>query len=103
MTLSVINITQFICAILPMFIGSAFVFSNVNSLAFSTLKTNIGLASAINNMLKLLLAFFITGIISIFHAADTFILGFVITVLSVFALMLLCLFWANDSDVVNKA
>lgn len=81
----------YILAILPMFIGSGFIFPNTNSLAFSTITTDIGMASAIMTTIKMLLAFFITWLVGMFYTANTFVIGVTITILSVIALgLLLC-------------
>lgn len=79
----------FIIAVLPMFIGSAFVFANTSSLSFASIKSNLGMASSVNFTIRLLLGFLVTSIVGYYHKPDTFILGLTIGISSVIALIVL--------------
>ncbi|MBY0378849.1 MAG: MFS transporter [Burkholderiales bacterium] len=82
-----LGIVLFIISIIPMFIGSAFVFPNVNSLAYTTISKDIGLASAMSNTIKLFMAFWVTWLIGLFSSGTT-VLGVSITLMAGLALII---------------
>jgi MFS family permease len=84
-----LGLSYFIIAVLPLFIGSAFIFPNVNSLAFATIKEDIALASGINSTIKFLMSFIITSIIGFYSDTPSITLGISIILLSVIAIVLL--------------
>ncbi len=87
--ISQLTIVSFLVAIIPMFIGSSFVFANVNALCFSTINENIGVASAVNNTNRLIVAFFIVSVLSKFSATNTVVLGVIFLCLSLLSLLIL--------------
>jgi len=84
-----LNLVYFICAILPLFIGSAFIFPNVSSLTFAEIKNDIALASGVNSTIKFFAGFAITWLISLGSNHPAITLGFGLSILSIIALILL--------------
>jgi MFS transporter, DHA1 family, 2-module integral membrane pump EmrD len=80
-----LNIIGFLLAILPMFIGSAFIFANSSALSFNTIHENIGVASAVGGASRLLFGFIVTATLSRFHTASTLPLGISFAILSFLA------------------
>lgn len=78
----------FIIAIIPLFIGSAFVFSTSDALSFATIETNIGVASSLIISMRLIFGFIFTALISLSDAENTFSLGVWLFILTAIALFL---------------
>lgn len=95
-----LTIVSFLIAIIPMFIGSAFVFANVNALTFSSIDENIGIASAFNNTNRLIVAFFVIAILSKFSIMNTIPLGCIFLCLSLFALIIL--YFCSNIKLLNS-
>lgn len=68
------NIFYFIIAVVPIFIGSAFVFANVSSLTFKDITQNIGLASTISSTLRFCLGFGITWIVGLISSINEIVI-----------------------------
>ncbi|HMT03368.1 MAG TPA: MFS transporter [Burkholderiales bacterium] len=84
-----LTIILFCISILPMFIGSAFSWSNTDSLAYMDLKENFGIASALAITIRLTLGFLLTGFISLFNPSSTIPLGATFCLLCLVCLILI--------------
>ncbi len=84
-----LTIILFCISILPMFIGSAFSWSNTDSLAYMDLKENFGIASALAITIRLILGFLLTGFISLFNPSSTIPLGATFCLLCLVCLILI--------------
>jgi MFS family permease len=76
-----LSLILFILAIIPMFIGAAFIFSTSDSLSFATLETNIGVASTLISSIRLIYGFIFTALISCFDPSNTIPLGVIFFIL----------------------
>ena len=90
-SLVVLNINTFIISIIPMIIGSSFVFANSSALSFDSIHDNIGIASAIGNTVRLIAGFVVVFILSMFSSTTAVPLGWTLAILSIMAFILMYL------------
>ena len=84
-----LNITFFIISIIPMIVGSSFVFANSSALSFESIHENIGVTSAVGNTVRLIAGFVVVFILSLFSATTTVQLGCTLAILSLIAFILI--------------
>lgn len=84
-----ISLVFFISAILPLYIGSAFIMTNSEALAFTQINKSIGIAAATYYSIRLFLGMLITALISLFNPLSTLPLGSIFASLTAIALLLI--------------
>jgi Bcr/CflA subfamily drug resistance transporter len=60
----------FLCGVCPIFIGAPLIFSNADALVLDSIETNIGIAAALANSMRVLAAVVFTALISYFNATS---------------------------------
>ena len=80
-----LNVYTFILGIAPIFMGTTFIMSNCDALAFSTIEEGFGIAAAFFSTVRLVAGVVLTALISLFDSTTTLPLAVFIGVLAGFS------------------
>lgn len=84
-----LNIYTFILGVVPIFIGTTFIMSNCDALAFSTINEGFGIAAALFSTVRLIVGVVFTALISLFDSTTTLPLALFVGVLVAFSFYLM--------------